>query len=165
MSTPPTGDFFEKARAVAASILFACGAAAVVGSLLDWVTVRAQPPDVPDDQLHRLPPFSGIEIGDGWYVIAAAVVVLVCAFFIVIRGRSRYAWLAFLGCIVIGGISISDYRGIEELHLSLEAIGRDPRPGLGLTLVAAAGLIGLAASVAAVAASPSQPNDQRRSTG
>lgn len=163
MSSPQSGDFFEKARAVAASVLFACGAAAIIGSLLDWVTVEAQPPDVPADQLHRLPPFSGIEIGDGWVVIGAASLVLVCAFFIVIKGRSRYAWLAFLGCIVIGGISISDYRGIDELHLSLEAIGRGPRPGLGLTLVAAAGLIGLAASVAAVAASPS--GTQSRSTG
>lgn len=154
MSPPSTGDFFERARAVAASVLFAAGAAAVIGSFLDWVTVEAVPPEVPEQQSHRLPPFSGLELGDGWVVLAAGIVMLFAAFFIVARGTSGFAWLAFLASIVIGGIAISDYRGITEVHLDMEGIGTDPSPGLGLTLVAAAGIIGLIGSVGAIAASP-----------
>ncbi len=153
MSSSSSGDYFERARAISASVLFAAGAAAIVGSVLDWVVVDAIPPDVPSDQLDRLPPFTGLELGDGWVVIAAALVVIVAAFFIVLRGR--LAWLAFAGSVVIGGIAISDYRGVQSIHMDLEGIGRGPRPGLGLTLVAAAGVIALIGSVASIAASPS----------
>lgn len=139
---------------IAATILFAAGAAAIVGALLDWFVVEEVPPDVPANQAHRLPPFSGVELGDGYVVIGAAVLVIASAFLIVLRTGSGPAWLAFLGCIVIGGIAISDYRGIQELHVELEAIGRDPSPGFGLTLVAIAGFVGLVGSVAAIAASP-----------
>jgi hypothetical protein len=152
-----SGDYFERARAISASVLFAAAAAAIIGSILDWVVVDATPPDVPPDQLDRLPPFTGLEIGDGWVVIGAAVVVVISALFIVIKGR--LAWLAFLGSVVIGGIAISDYRGIADIHTELEAIGRGPRPGLGLTLVAAAGVIALIASAASIAASPKGPRD------
>ncbi len=152
-----SGDYFERARAISASALFAAAAAAIIGSILDWIVVDATPPDVPSDLLERLPPFTGLEIGDGWVVIAAAVVVLISAFFIVLRGR--FAWLAFMGSVVIGGIAISDYRGVSDIHLELEGIGRGPRPGLGLTLVAAAGVIALIASVASIAASPSSARD------
>lgn len=159
MSPPGTGDFFERARAIAASVLFAAGAAAVIGSFLDWVTVEAVPPEVPGQQSHRLPPFSGLELGDGWVVLGAGVVMLVGAAFIVVKGTSGYAWLTFLASVVIGGIAISDYRGIEEVHLEMEGIGTGPNPGLGLTLVAAAGIIGLIASVGAIAASPGRPRE------
>lgn len=154
MPSSPNGDYFERARSIAASVLFAAAAAAIIGSLLDWVVVAETPPEVPANQAHRLPPLSGLDVGDGYAVIAAALVVIVSAFFIVLRSSSGFAWLAFLGCIVIGGIAISDYRGIHELHLDLDAIGRDPRPGVGLTLVAAAGFVGLVGAVAAIAASP-----------
>ena len=153
MSPSSSGDYFERARAISASVLFAAAAAAIIGSVLDWVVVDTTPPDVPADQLDRLPPFTGLEIGDGWVVIAAAVVVIFAAFFIVLRGR--FAWLAFAGSVVIGGIAISDYRGVEDIHFDLEGIGRGPRPGLGLTLAAAAGVIALIASVGSIAASPS----------
>lgn len=159
MASPSTGDYFDRARAVSASILFAAGAAAVIGSFLDWVTVDALPPEVPAEQSHRLPPFSGLELGDGWFVLAAGVVMLVGAFFIVMRGTASYAWLTFFAAVVIGGIAISDYRGIADVHIDMEGIGTDPAPGLGLTLVAAAGIIGLIGSVGAIAASPSRPRD------
>lgn len=153
MSEPSSGDYFERARAISASVLFAAAAAAIIGSVLDWIVVDATPPDVPSDQMDRLPPFTGLEVGDGWVVIAAAIVVSISAFFIVAKGR--YAWLAFFGSVVIGGIAISDYRGVSDIHVELEGIGRGPRPGLGLTLVAAAGVIALIASAASIAASPS----------
>ena len=154
MSGTPSGDYFERVRAISASVLFAAGTAAIIGSILDWVVVAQEPPVVPTDQLDRLPPFTGLEVGDGWFVIAAAVVVLISAFFIVMQGK--LAWLAFVGSVMIGGIAISDYRGVADLHLELEGIGVNPRPGLGLTLVAAAGVVALIASVASIAASPSQ---------
>ena len=159
MSHSTPGDYFERARAISASVLFAAAAAAIIGSVLDWVVVDATPPDVPSDQADRLPPFTGLEIGDGWFVIGAAVVVLISAFFIVSKGS--YAWLAFLGSVVIGGIAIADYRRVADIHLELEAIGRGPRPGLGLTLVAAAGVIALIASVACIAATPSGDRGDR----
>ena len=159
MSSPGTGDFFERARAIAASLLFAAGAAAIIGSLLDWVTVETVPPEVPPEQAHRLPPFTGLELGDGWVVLVAGVVILLAAFLVVMKGTSGVAWLAFLASVVIGGVAISDYRGIDEVHLDMEGIGSGARPGLGLTLVVAAGIIGLIASVGAIAASPSQPRD------
>jgi len=157
MASPSTGDYFDRARAIAASVLFAAGAAAVIGSFLDWLTVEATPPRVPAEQSHRLPPFSGLELGDGWFVLAAGVVMLIGAFFIVVRGTSGYAWLTFFAAVVIGGIAISDFRGIAEVHLDMEGIGTDPTPGLGLTLVAAAGIIGLIGAVGAIAATPSRP--------
>ena len=156
MSSPNTVDYFDRASAVAASVLFAAGAAAVIGSFLDWVTVESLPPTVPDEQSHRLPPFSGLELGDGWFVLAAGIVMLIGAFFVVVRGTSGFAWLSFFTSVVIGGIAISDYRGIVDVHLDMEGIGTNPRPGLGLTLVAAAGIIGLIGSVGAIAASPSK---------
>lgn len=161
MSRSSSGDYFERARAISATVLFAAAAVAIIGAVLDWIVVDAVPPDVPADQADRLPPFTGIEIGDGWFVIAAAVVVAISAFFIVLR--ARFAWLAFLGSVAIGGIAISDYRGVADIHLGLEAIGRGPRPGIGLTLVAAAGVISLVASVAAIAASPSSSRDTPQS--
>lgn len=160
MSPPGSGDFFERARAIAASILFAAGAAAVIGSFLDWVTVEAVPPEVPPEQAHRLPPFTGLELGDGWVVLGAGLVILLAAFLVVTRGTAGVAWLAFLASVVVGGIAISDYRGIQEVHLDMEGIGTGPEPGLGLTLAAAAGIIGLIGSVGAIAASPSRPRDE-----
>lgn len=154
MSSSPTRDYFDKARAIAGTIMFAAGAVAIAGAVLDWLVVQEVPPNVPADQAHRLPPFSGTELGDGYVVIGAAVVAIVAAFFVVLRRGSGPAWVAFLGFIVIGGIAISDYRGIQELHLQLEAIGARPRPGVGLTLVAIAGFVGLVGSVGAIAASP-----------
>jgi hypothetical protein len=163
MSEPSSRDYFHKARTVTATVLFAAGLAAIVGSLLDWIVVAEVPPSVPEDQMHRLPPFTGIEVDDGWVVIGAALVVLVSAFFIVLKGR--FAGWALLGCIVIGGIAISNYRTVSEIHLALEGIGRDPRPGSGLTLVTVAGLVGSVAAAGAMAASPRPPSGYKRSTG
>ena len=154
MSPSPPRDPFDKARAIGASVLFAAGVAAIVGSLLDWVVVAETPPEVPANQLHRLPPFSGTELGDGYVVIGAAIVVILSAFLLVVRRGSGFAWLAFLGCIVIGGIAFADYRGVQQLHTDLEGIGTQPAPGAGLTLVAVAGFVGLVGAVSAIAASP-----------
>lgn len=152
-------NYFDRARAVAASALFAAGAAAILGSLLEWVVVEDKPPSVPDDQLDRLPPLSGIEVTDGWYVIAAAALIVVSAFALILRKRSGWGWLAFVSSTVIGAVAVADYRDIEGLFSDVEGIGRGPVPGLGLMLVIAASFVGIVASVAGVAASPREPAD------
>ena len=158
MSSTNSGDFFERARAVAATVLFLCAAVAILGSFLDWVTV--EPPQViPADQASRVAAFNGLDAGDGVAVIIAALVVIAAAVLIVLRARSFFAWLAFIASMVIGGIAIADFRGIETLfYEEMDRIG-DPSPGIGLVLVAAGGLVGLVAAVAAVAATPSVPPD------
>jgi hypothetical protein len=160
MSLAQTGDYFDKARSIAASVLFASGAAAIIGAVLDWVTVEERPPNVPSDQLDRLPPLTGIEVVDGWYVIGAATVILASAFFIVLRGRASYSWLAFLASMVIGAIAVADYRDIDGLLSDAEGIGRGPEPGVGLLLVTAAAFVGMVAAVAGVAASPSRAGEE-----
>ncbi len=133
--------------------MFAAGAAAIVGSVSDWVTI--EPPErVPENQAHRLDGFTGIETSDGWIIVAGGVVLVGCAFLIVARKKSLYGWLAFLASMFIGAIAIADYRGIEELFYDeMQRIG-DPSPAFGLLLVAAAALLGVIAGVIGVAASP-----------
>ena len=160
MSFVQTGDYFDKARSIAASVLFASGAAAIIGAVLDWITVRERPPNVPSDQLDRLPPLSGIEVVDGWYVIGAAAIIWVSAFFIVLRRRAFYSWLAFVASMVTGAIAVADYRDIDGLLSDVEGIGRGPEPGIGLLLVTAAAFVGMVAAVAGVAASPSEAGEQ-----
>ncbi|HJR45575.1 MAG TPA: hypothetical protein VJ927_08205 [Actinomycetota bacterium] len=156
MSTPVTGDYFEKARAVAATILFVCAATAILGSFLDWVTVEP-PVVIPADQAPRAVAFNGLDAGDGVIVIGAGIVVIIGAVLLVLRARSSFAWLAFFASMVIGGIAIADFRGLDALFYDeMNRIG-DPSPGIGLILVAAGGLIGLVAAVAGVAATPARP--------
>jgi hypothetical protein len=153
MSSPRPPDFFDKARSAAASVLFACGLAAILGALLDWVTV--EPPEVvPPNQSFLLDPFTGIEATDGWFVMIAGAVVILAAALLVLKSTSGYAWLAFLASMFIGGIALADFRGLEDLfYREMDRIG-DPEPAIGLLLVAAAGIIGVLAAAAGVAASP-----------
>ncbi|HYI44098.1 MAG TPA: hypothetical protein VE174_01375 [Actinomycetota bacterium] len=152
-------DYFDKARTVAAALLFGAGIAAVGGAFLEWVTI--QPPErVPADQANRLDAFTGMDTSDGWVVVALAGAILLSALFLVIRKRSLYAWIAFWCSMVMGGISIADYRGIDELfYEEMNRIG-DPSPAFGLTLVAVAALVGIVASVTGVAASPKRDEEQ-----
>jgi hypothetical protein len=153
MSDVGTRDYFDTARSYAAAVLFAAGAAAILGSFLDWVTI--EPPDVvPVEQLPQLEPFNGIEATDGQLVIGAAAFVILCALMLILRRRALWAWGAFLASMLIGGIAVADYRGIDQIFYDeMNRIG-DPAPALGLTLVAAAGFIGLIAAAAGVAATP-----------
>ncbi len=153
MSDAGTRDYFDTARSYAAAVLVAAGAAAILGSFLDWVTI--EPPEVvPVDQLPKLEPFNGVEANDGLLIIGAAVFVIICAALLIVRRRALWAWGAFLGSMMIGGIGVADYRGIEQIFFDeMDRIG-DPAPALGLSLVAAAGFIGLIAAAAGVAATP-----------
>ena len=145
--------YFDRARAGASASMLAAGAAAVAGTFLEWVTI-VPPERVPDDQAKRVATFTGVETSDGWIVLIAAGVILLSAFLIVVRKRSLYGWLGFFSSMLIGGVALADYRGIEKLFYDeMNRIG-DPSPAFGLTLVAASALVGIIASVIGVAASP-----------
>lgn len=147
-------DYFERARAWAGTGLFVAAGLCILGSFLDWVTIGELPQRIPSDQAARAEPFNGLDIGDGWWTLAAGIVLLISAFLLVLRGRSRYAWFGFVATMVAGGIAISDYRGIAEVFENWGGIGRGPQPGVGLSLVAVGALVGLIASVAGIAATP-----------
>jgi hypothetical protein len=149
------GDYFDRARALAAAVMIAAAAAAIIGSLLNWVTITPPPTEAGRRQASE--PFSGVEARDGWYVIAAALVLAVSAIGLILRRRSAYAGLAFVAAIVIGAIAFADYRGIGELRSAISErmdIVGDADPAVGLMLVAAGGFLGLVGAVIGIVASP-----------
>lgn len=148
-------DYFERARAWAATGLFIAGVLFVVGSFLDWVTISQLPEVIPPEQAERAEPFNGFDVTDGWATLVAGLVMLFAAAMLVVKARSSFAWLGFAAAVVAGGIAISDYRGIDQLFVDLEGIGRDPDPGIGLILIATGSLLGLVSAVVAIAATPS----------
>jgi hypothetical protein len=155
-AVPEYESYFDRPRSIAASLLVAAGGAGIIGSFLNWVII--EPPGiVPDNQASRLDPFTGIEAGDGWFTIAAGIVLLACALALFVTKRSSWAWLAFFTAIFMGAVSIGDYRDLDQLfYQEMERIG-DPSPALGLTLVAAASFVGLIGAVTGIAATPRDP--------
>lgn len=151
---PIARDYFERARAWSGSGLFLAAALLAVGSFLDWVRIDVLPERIPADQASRADPFNGFDIGDGWWTLAAGIVLAACAVLLVLRPAGRWAWWAFLASVVSGGIAISDYRGITQVFRDWGGIGTGPEPGIGLTLVAIGAFVGLISSVAAIAATP-----------
>lgn len=150
----PTRDYFERARSWAATGLFVAAGLAIIGSFLPWVQVDALPDVIPANQAERAEPFNGFDIGDGYWTLAAGVVLLISAILLVLRPAGRYAWWGFIAAVVCGGIAISDYRGVAQVFADWGGIGAGPSPGIGLTLVAVGALVGLISSVAAIAATP-----------
>jgi hypothetical protein len=160
-ASPTQQGFFDRARAWAATGLFIASGLAVVGAAVDWVTITP-PPRLPLGELPRTDPYTGLEAGDGWWVLGAGIALALLATLLVLRSKSFYAWLAFLVAILIGGIAFSDFNAVgdssSELWRRMDRVG-DVDAGLGLTLVAAAGVIGVIASAAGVAATPRQDAD------
>jgi hypothetical protein len=160
-------DFFEVARRWAAITLIAAGILAVIGSMLDWVTITVRPSLSADidfgsqregiEAPERTEPFTGLEAGEGYYVLGAGVVQVAVGALLWVRGRGRYAWVGLLAAVVVGGIAFADFRGVGDLSSSIsrrmEIVGR-ARPALGLTLVAAAAFVGVLGAAAGIAASP-----------
>lgn len=164
-------DFFQRARRFAGALLLIAAALAIVGSLLDWIVLGA--PEVPPGAepvpethpaLREVDPLSGVELGDGRWTLGAGVVLALCALLLIVRPASRYAWLALVAAIVIGGVSFSAYRslGVGEFVVPLPGEDRDlfvfreGRAALGLILVTASAFVGLLGSVAAIVASPAR---------
>lgn len=154
MSDAPR-DYFDRARLVAATGLFIAAICLIVGCFLDWVTVDQLPAVIPADQAAKAEPLNGFDVRDGYVIAAAALVLLISAVRLVLQ--SRGAGIAFLAAVVAGGVAISDYRSVDELFVQYDAIGRGPRPGVGLVLVAIGALLAVVAAVAAIAATPRRP--------
>jgi hypothetical protein len=160
-------DFFDVARAWASAVMLAAGAAAIVGSTLDWVSITLRPELRPgttfQGEANRpespriTKPFSGLEARDGWWSLAGGVALAGAGVLLFVRGRAAWAWVGVLGSVLIGSIAMADYRGIGDLSSSIshrmDIVGA-AEPGLGLTLVVGAAIAGLVASVAGIAASP-----------
>ena len=156
-------DFFDRVRSVAGTVLMASGATAIVGAMLDWVTITPPPrvrPEFRDMDLEGVEasvPFSGLEAGDGWWVLGAGVIMILSAALLILRKRSFYAWIALLAAVVIGGITFADFRAIGDLASGLSRrmdIVGEAKPALGIVLVAASALVGIVASGAGIAATP-----------
>ena len=159
MNAAEDGDFFDRARSVAASLLFAAGAAAIAGSLLEWVTIEP-PPIAPASE--NFSPYTGLEARDGWFTLIAGVLLFVAALGLVLRQRASWGWLGFITSICMGAIAIADYKGVGHLESSIsERMERAGAisPALGLTLVSAAAVIGLIAAVTGIAATPRRQDD------
>jgi hypothetical protein len=162
-------DYFTRARNAGATGMFIAGIVAIIGALLDWVTITKRPAILPASEVEKAQPFNGIEltggwiVPDGWWVIGAGVVLVVGAVALVTRQTSGWPWLAFFAAVVIGAIAFADYRGIGEFDSAItrrmDIVGR-AEPGLGIKLVAGAAVAGLIAAVAGVASVPkSRPQE------
>jgi hypothetical protein len=107
-------------------------------------------------------PFTGLEAGDGWFVVAAAVVISIAAVLSLSARRRLGAFLAILASMTIGAIAIADLRAIEDIGSGIsrrmDIIG-DADPGFGLLLVSAAGVIGLLGGVGLLTATPKASAD------
>ncbi|MDQ4143559.1 MAG: hypothetical protein M3198_07425 [Actinomycetota bacterium] len=156
-------DFFDKARIWAGVIVLLAGLAAVVGSVVDWVTVTP-PPDPPpgvdfEEETFAADessdPFNGLEAKDGWVTLAAGGVEMIAGLLLIMRRRG--GWLGVLATVPMGAIAISIYQQLgsptSELMERTQTVG-DADPGLGLTLIAGAAMAGLIASVIGLAATP-----------
>ena len=166
----PNGqDYFDRARLFAAFALVVTGTLAIAGCFLTWITFSLdEPAGISTDQTASAP-ISGTKVSDWKVVLVAGLIVVVCAVLLAFRQRSLYGWLCFIASIVIGGVAVADYRGLgdptsgflrgleESLHTTVQG---DAEPGIGLTLIAIAGVGGLIASVVAIAATPNHPRRQ-----
>ncbi|MFN2587383.1 MAG: hypothetical protein ABR613_04595 [Actinomycetota bacterium] len=165
MSSPPPRDFLDRARAFAAAGLVAAGSLAVAGSFLEWARIVER--DVAEnidfgeatDEIEpgQGEPFTGLEARDGWITLGAGLLTAFSAGALLLTRRGGYAWLAFWASVVTGGIAFADYRGLGDAAAAISRrmeVGAEARPGIGLTLVAAAATLGLISSVGGVAATP-----------
>lgn len=165
-AAPPS--FFERARLFAAAGIVLAGLCAVAGSLLDWAVITER--EVAEDvdfgaETDEIEPgqgeaFAGVEDRDGRLTLAGGIGLIAAAVALVVRKRTGFAWIAFWVSLVVGGIAFADYRTVSENRfaprgiLLRQEVGVEASPGPGLTLVAAAGMLGVISSVAGVAATP-----------
>lgn len=164
MTTEQGSDFFERARGVAAAVLLAVGAACVIGAALDWATLETCPELVPgstftEEELEDPPlcPVRGIDSIEGKAVVVAGFGILGSAIYLILRRRSSFAWLAFWSSVVAGSFAVAAYRAIGDADSSFSrryGLIADYEPGIGLTLVAAATIVGVIAAIAGIAATP-----------
>ena len=146
------------------AVLLAMGAALVIGGVLDWATLERCPEidegtTFEESQLEEPPPcpLRGIDTTEGKVVIAAGFVMLFAAIKLSLTGRPGYAWLAFFSAMVAGSAAIAAYRGVGDPNSSISrrfGLIDAYEVAIGLNLVAAASIVGLIASIAAITATP-----------
>jgi hypothetical protein len=159
------GDFFARARLWGATLIFVAALLGILGSFLSWVNIEP-PPRLPTGENFEgeqfgeqgePETFTGVEARDGWYIVGASVVLVIAA--ILLANGRRTGWLAFVATLPIGAIAVADYRAVSEptsaIAERMDLFG-DVSPGIGLTLVGIAAVVGLIGSVVAIAASPPQ---------
>jgi hypothetical protein len=163
VSQAPIPDYFDRARLGASAGLFVAGTLAIVGCFLTWVTFSLDEPPGTSTRVRPSAPIAGTKVSDWKVVLVAGAVVVICAALLAFRERSLYPWISFIASMFIGGIAVADYRGLGDptsgflrglehaLHTTVQG---KAKPGIGLTLVAIAGVGGLIASVIGIAASP-----------
>ncbi len=93
-----------------------------------------------------------MEAGDGWWVVGAAIVLMISATLLLLRAHGA-GWGLFAS-VIIGGIAIADYRGVQQLAQDERVAGSDIGAGIGLTLVVGAAFLGAITAAAGIAASP-----------
>ena len=161
-------NFFDKARVFAASGVLLAGLCAVAGSALDWVVIKERQvaedadfgPETGEIEPGQGTAFRGIEDRDGWITLGGGGALVAAAVLLVLRRRSGYAWIAFWVSLLIGGIAFADYRNISDLEDAptgierRQEVGAEARPAIGLTVVTAAGMLGVISAVGGVAATP-----------
>jgi hypothetical protein len=165
MQAATAPDFFDKVRRFAAAGLVVAGLCGVAGSVLDWAVITEREvadnvdfgEDAGEIEAGQGEPFTGIEARDGWFTLATGILMIVGAALLVLTRRTGYAWLAFWASVLTGGIAFADYRGMGDVTAAISQrmdVGAEARPGVGLTLVAVAAVLGLVSAVAGVAATP-----------
>jgi hypothetical protein len=157
-------DFFARARRVAVAVMLAAGAAIVIGGVLDWATLERCPEVVEgstfdESELEAVPPcpLRGIDATEGKVTVGAGFVMLFAAIMLTLRERSGYAWLALLCSIVAGSAAIAAYRTIGDPDSSISrrfGLIDAYEVALGLNLAAAAAIVAMFASIAAITATP-----------
>lgn len=156
------GDYFDRARTVAVAVLAPAGALAIAGSFMNWTTKGEVPTGMGFSNRARellSDPVTGFDAGDGKVVIGAAVFVLVAALLLAVSRQSRYGLLALVASMVIGAVAIAAYRSLgdpsSDFFRKLELAG-EIDPGIGLILVAIAGLLGVLAGALGMISSPKE---------
>lgn len=158
-------DFFDRARRFAAAGLVLAGLCGIAGSVLPWAVITerevAEDVDFGEDageiEAGQGEPFTGVEARDGWFTLVAGLVTLMSGIALVVVKWAGAAWLAFWASVVTGGIAFADYRGLGDAAAAISQrmdVGAEAEPGIGLTLVAVAAMLGLVSAVGGVAATP-----------
>jgi hypothetical protein len=149
------GDYFDRARVVAAGILLMGAVLATAGSFLDWVSI--DPPATPQGRKQASEPFTGVEARDGWIVVGAAAVMVLAGAGLIVRRRGFYAGLGLAASIVAGAIAIADYRAVGDLRsdisFRMDIVG-DADPAIGITLVALGSFAAFVGAILGLVATP-----------
>lgn len=154
--------YFDKARAFASALMIAAGTASILGAALEWVTITP-PPTVPDAELAKTQPYSGLEAGDGWWVVALSIVLIAAGIALAASKSRTFARMGFVVAIIMGGIAIADVRSVGEfdsaISQKMDIVG-DPDPAFGVKLVAVGAVLAFIGAAIGLAASPRDPEDQ-----